>query len=184
MSLDLATQLDLGSDTWSQLSDLVRRHRAALVAVARGQGLGPEDALECVQDALCTWLVQRRREPQPAHDAWLASLKWMVKNGARNGRRRHHRLRPHLPLDEVSEPRQPHANAEQLVDDAETLLRLQVCVAQLREVERAVVSLRLLEERSGEDVATLLGLTRAHVDVLVHRAKATLRVCMGSPSCG
>lgn len=181
MSLDLATQLDLGTDAWAQLSDLVRQHRAELVAVARGQGLGPEDALECVQDALCTWLVQRRREPQPAHDAWLASLKWMVKNGARNGRRRHHRLRPHLPLDEVVAP---HANAEQLVDAAETLLRLQVCVAQLREVERAVVSLRLLEERSGEDVAALLGLTRAHVDVLVHRAKATLRVCMGGASCG
>jgi len=184
MSLDLADPSSpLHSDAWQQLSDLVRRHRAELVAVARAQGLHPEEALECVQDALCTWLLQRRREPQPAHEAWLASLKLMVKNAARNGRRRHHRLRPHLPLDQVDELSQPRADAEQLAGAAETLLRLQVCVAQLREVERAVVSLRLLEERSGEDVAALLGLTRAHVDVLVHRAKATLRVCMGGASC-
>jgi RNA polymerase sigma-70 factor (ECF subfamily) len=41
-----------------------------------------------------------------------------------------------------------------------------------------VVTLRLLEERSGEDVAETLGLSRGYVDVLVHRAKAALRVCM------
>jgi DNA-directed RNA polymerase specialized sigma24 family protein len=46
------------------------------------------------------------------------------------------------------------------------------------DVERAVVMLRLLEERSGEDVAQTLALTRRHVDVLIHRAKASLRVCM------
>jgi len=38
--------------------------------------------------------------------------------------------------------------------------------------------LRLLEERAGEDVAAVLGITRGHVDVLLHRAKASLRECM------
>ena len=38
--------------------------------------------------------------------------------------------------------------------------------------------LRLLEERQGEDVAASLGISRGYVDVLVHRAKASLRVCM------
>ena len=36
----------------------------------------------------------------------------------------------------------------------------------------------MLEERPGEDVAAALGLSRGHVDVLLHRAKASLRVCM------
>ncbi len=62
-----------------------------------------------------------------------------------------------------------------------------MCVTELCGVQRAVVTLRLLEERSGEDVAESLGLTRGHVDVLVHRAKQALRVCMrglidGSPT--
>ena len=180
----MQAQLSTGpmSDPFQELSELVLRHRAALVRVAAGQGLSPEDALECVQDALCTWLAQRQRAPEPAHGEWLATLKHMVKNAARNGRRRHHRLRPHLAIDdEALSKREP--DAEQLVASAESALRLKVCVAQLREVERAVVTLRLLEEHSGEDVAAMLGLSRAHVDVLVHRAKATLRVCMGIESC-
>ena len=38
--------------------------------------------------------------------------------------------------------------------------------------------LRLLEEQPGEDVAASLGISRGYVDVLLHRAKASLRVCM------
>ena len=68
--------------------------------------------------------------------------------------------------------------AEELLGHAEEVVRLHACVSELCGVQRAVVTLRLLEERSGEDVADALGLTRAHVDVLVHRAKGALRVCM------
>jgi RNA polymerase sigma-70 factor (ECF subfamily) len=107
----------------------------------------------------------------------------MVRNSARNWRRRHRRLKPHTEVDAEVALASADANAEELLETAEDQLRLQVCVAELRDVERAVVSLRLLEERSGEDVARALGLSRAHVDVLVHRAKATLRVCMRAPNC-
>jgi RNA polymerase sigma-70 factor, ECF subfamily len=169
------------SDAWQALSQLVRERRAALVRVAVREGLRPEEALECVQDALCTWLAQRGAEV-PAQATWIATLKHMVRNAARNGRRRHYRLRPHLPIDD-SALADTQRGAELLLEAAETSLRLKVCVAQLREVERAVVTLRLLEEQSGEDVARTLGLSRSHVDVLVHRAKATLRVCMGAETC-
>ena len=69
-------------------------------------------------------------------------------------------------------------NAEALLSHAEDVVRLRACVAELCSIQRAVITLRLLEERSGEDVAEQLGITRKHVDVLVHRAKASLRVCM------
>jgi RNA polymerase sigma-70 factor, ECF subfamily len=172
------------NDAWLELGALVREQRAALVRVAVREGLRPEEALECVQDALCTWLSRGQREA-PARELVIAQLKHMVRNTARNGRRRHFRLRPHLPLDDASVADQSaHAHAaELLLDAAETSLRLRVCVAQLREVERAVVTLRLLEEHSGEDVARMLGLSRSHVDVLVHRAKLTLRACMDVDSC-
>jgi RNA polymerase sigma-70 factor (ECF subfamily) len=170
------------NDAWLALGELVHEQRATLVRVAVREGLRPEEALECVQDALCTWLSRRPAE-QPARALWIAQLKHMVRNAARNGRRRHFRLRPHLAIDDASVADQSTDDAEQLLDAAETSLRLQVCVSQLREVERAVVTLRLLEEHSGEDVARMLGLSRSHVDVLVHRAKLTLRVCMGVESC-
>jgi RNA polymerase sigma-70 factor (ECF subfamily) len=168
-------------DAWQALGDLVREQRAALVRVAVREGLHPEEALECVQDALCAWLARHGAEI-PAQQAWIATLKHMVRNGARNGRRRHFRLRPHLPIDDAALA-DGAQGSESLLEAAETSLRLKACVAQLREVERAVVTLRLLEEHSGEDVARMLGLSRSHVDVLVHRAKATLRVCMGEGSC-
>jgi RNA polymerase sigma-70 factor (ECF subfamily) len=173
----------LEPDPLRQLSRLLRTERSGLVAIASREGLRAAEALECVQDALCTWLARRQREPELAQSASLASLKLIVKNAARNGRRRHHRLKPHAPFDADRELPADARNAEQLLDAAETSLRLSVCVRELREVERAVVTLRLLEERSGEDVAALLGLSRAHVDVMVHRAKATLRACMRAPDC-
>lgn len=166
------------ADPWQILSALVLQHRAALVRVATREGLRADEALECVQEALCTWLVELQRDARPAHGEWLAALKHRVRNAARNGRRRHHRLRAHVPIDEESALRAATQDAEEIVAQVEDTLRLKVCVAQLREVERAVVTLRLLEERSGEDVAEELGLSRSHVDVLVHRAKGTLRACM------
>jgi RNA polymerase sigma-70 factor, ECF subfamily len=170
-------------DPFEQLSTVVREERAALLAVAVREGLSAEEGLECVQDALCAWLIQSQREPPGPSELLAASLKHRVRNVARNARRRHHRLKPHRSLDPSHEPIAASADAEQLLGVAESSLRLKVCFAELRDVERAVITLRLLEERSGEDVALALGLSRAHVDVLVHRAKATLRVCMLAPEC-
>lgn len=151
----------------------MRQERAALAGVARAEGLRPEDALECVQDALCTFLSS----PPTEHDA-RATLRTMVRNAARNARRRHHRALPHLPIEPDAEPPATVADAESLLAHAEDVVRLQACVAELCSIQRAVVMLRLLDEQSGEDVAVALGVTRGHLDVLVHRAKAALRVCM------
>jgi len=56
--------------------------------------------------------------------------------------------------------------------------RLRACVSELCEIQRAVVTLRMLDERPGEDVAMVLGISRGHVAVLLHRAKRALRACM------
>lgn len=150
---------------------LLSRDRGALIAVARAEGLTAEESLECVQDALITFLS--RDEPDHA----LATVKTIVRNAARNHRRLHHRALPHVPLDEETTAGDD-VDAEHLLSHAEDVVRLRLCVSSLCSVQRAVVTLRLLEERSGEDVAIALGLSRGHVDVLVHRAKAALRVCM------
>ena len=163
-------------DPLEHLGDLVRAHRRELLGVARGEGLGPEEALESVQDALATFMA-RRAEPAD-HD--LASLKAMTRNAARNARRRHRLQRPHQPLVDDETPLDA-ATAEDLLGHAEDVVRLRACVAELCGVQRAVILLRFLEERSGEDVAEALDLSRAHVDVLVHRAKQALRACMRAP---
>lgn len=167
-----------GPDVLGILSDLARSGRAELVRTARREGAGPEDAVEAVQDALCTFLQLSQKKETPADASqWPAYLAGIVRNVARNKRRRHHLARPHEDVDTLPVPSDA-SSAEKLVAEAEEHVRLRACVDQLCETQKAVVMLRLLEERPGEDVAESLGISRGYVDVLLHRAKASLRVCM------
>jgi RNA polymerase sigma-70 factor (ECF subfamily) len=159
-------------DPLDRLSQLVREQRSALAAVARAEGLSAEDAVDCLQEALSTFLDRLDRPPEN----WTASLTLMVKNAARNRRRRHHLARPHRSLEDHDVSDAP--TAEDLIARAEETVRLRACVAGLCEIQRAVVTLRMLEEQPGEDVARALGISAGHVAVLLHRAKAALRACM------
>lgn len=164
-------------DFLDALSAVVRTERVRLVRVATRQGVSGQDALECVQDALCTFLGMGRLGKLTAPpDKWAALLAGIVRNAARNRRRRHEVARPHTAQADERPSDLPAAD-EVLIRSKEHL-RLRVCVAELCEVQRAVIMLRLLEEQPGEDVAQSLGISRGHVDVLTHRAKASLRACM------
>jgi RNA polymerase sigma-70 factor (ECF subfamily) len=75
-------------------------------------------------------------------------------------------------------------SVEELVAAAEDHVRLSDCMGTLADVPRAVVTLRMLDEVPGEDVARQLGITPGHVAVLLHRAKASLLACMtAEPPC-
>jgi RNA polymerase sigma-70 factor (ECF subfamily) len=169
---------NLQDDVLSALDRVVREQRASLTRLARREGLGAEDALDCVHDALCTFLQMALRGDLPEDVAEHAPLlAGIVRNGARNKRRRHHLSRPHDAIDAI-DPGGDGLSTETLVAHAEECVRLRGCVDRLCKTQRTVVMMRLLEERDGEDVAATLGITRGYVDVLVHRAKASLRVCM------
>jgi RNA polymerase sigma-70 factor (ECF subfamily) len=169
-------------DPVEALTDLIRAQRGMLVRVARREGLSPEDAVEVAQEALSTFLqiIQRGEAPVKSVE-WPAFVTTIAKNAARNRRRRHHVAAPHQSIDTdngsvafVDES----PSAEDLLAEAEEHVRLRACVERLCGTQKSVVMLRLLEERAGEDVAAVLGITRGHVDVLLHRAKASLRECM------
>jgi RNA polymerase sigma-70 factor (ECF subfamily) len=165
-------------DPLEALTDVVKSERAALAGIARKSGASAEDAVECVQDALCTLLSKvQRGELVVDKDAWRPLLATMVTNAVRNRRRRHDRALPHDDVD-VAAPAADAPRADDLLANAEDQVRLRACIAELCEVQRSVVMLRLLGEEPGEDVAAALGITRGHVDVLAHRAKANLKVCM------
>jgi RNA polymerase sigma-70 factor (ECF subfamily) len=165
-------------DVLDLVGRLARDDRVALAGLARQAGLSAEDALDCVHDALCKLLElgQRGELPPPPLDR-ASFLAGMVVNAARNRRRRHEVSRPHEPADAVAAG-DDRPSTEALLAHAEDCVRLRGCMARLCEKHRTVVMMRLLEERPGEDVASALGLSRGHVDVLLHRAKASLRVCM------
>lgn len=164
-------------DFLDALTTVVRSERARLVRIAASQGLSPQDALECVQDALCKFLrLEKLGELAAPKDEWGPLLGGITRNAARNWRRRHAVARPHEPSADQAPSGLPAA--DEVLACAEAHLRLRACVAELCEIQRSVVLLRLLDERPGEDVAAALGISRGYVDVLMHRAKAALRACM------
>lgn len=170
--------VDPENDALAALDRVVRSQRVPLARMARREGLGPEDALDCVHDAYCSFLRLGLEGKLPADEAGHAPLlAGMVRNAARNKRRRHHLAQPHEALEGAG-PGDGAPSVETLVAHAEECVRLRGCMDRLCKTQRTVVMMRLLDERPGDDVAAALGLTRGYVDVVLHRAKASLRVCM------
>jgi RNA polymerase sigma-70 factor, ECF subfamily len=164
----------------SWVGRLVHDHRGHLVAVARGEGLGPEEAFDAVQEAFHTFLtLPAARTLVDARDDSRNLLVAVTRNLARNRRRLAALARPHDSDPNALESLPaPTASVEELLSAAEDQVRLRGCVASLGEMQRAVVTLRMLDEIDGEDVAGTLGITPGHVAVLLHRAKANLLACM------
>lgn len=157
---------------------LARDHAGRLVAVARREGLRGDDALDAVQEAFGVLLARPERDALQHRDEDAARLLTaIVKNAARNLRRRHHRALPHRELaeDDVVDPA---PTPERTLADAATAEQLAGCVAGLSELHRSIVTLRVLEEVSTDDAARTLGLTPGHVAVLLHRARKQLEHCM------
>jgi RNA polymerase sigma-70 factor (ECF subfamily) len=109
----------------------------------------------------------------PSDDA-ARLLSTITRNAARNLRRRHHRARPHVELDDLDGGDRPDVVAER----AEITAQLVGCMAKLGETHRHVITLRVLEELSGHEAAEALGVTPNHVNVLLHRARKELERCM------
>jgi len=152
------------------IAGLARDHAARLAYVARREGATAIDALDLVQDAFHTLL--RRPEADSLRDrpdeaARLLSV--IVRNAARNARRRHHRSRPHEDVELAAFTPPPDVLAQE---------RLGRCMAKLGEVHRHVITLRVLEEWTGDEAARELGVTPGHVAVLLHRARKQLAECM------
>lgn len=170
------------NDPLKSISNLIRRGRSDLVRLARAEGVSPEDAVDCLQEGLCTFLDAAGRGGLPeAETEQTGVLAGMVRNAARNRRRRHFRSKEHDSIDNHPLVAEDTVAADDRIARAEQHVRLHECVEELCEIQKAVVTLRMLEEQPGEDVAVALGITAGYVAVLLHRAKVALRVCMTRP---
>jgi RNA polymerase sigma-70 factor (ECF subfamily) len=161
------------------VSELARVHSRGLAAAARKEGLGAEDALDAVQEAFQTFLVlpqARSLVEVPKDSASLLGV--LVRNAARNMRRRHHRAIPHGPLEDEPTLAAGEISVDEAIERAEEHVRLLGCVNHLAEMQRQVVRLRMLQELSGLETAEQLGLAPGRVAVLLHRAKKALLECL------
>lgn len=174
-----ARQAPGGPEFEGWVTKLVHAHRGHLVAVARREGLAGEDAFDAAQEAFTAFLILPGAQELVGSDWAEHTLVALVRNIARNARRLHVHARPHVSDGEaVAALEDGEPAADERLARAEDRGRLARCVGRLGEVQRAVVTLRMLDDLPGEDVARTLGLKPGHVAVLLHRAKASLRDCM------
>jgi len=160
---------------------LVHRHRARLARVVRREGVRAEDALDCVQEAFLGFLtLPQARLLVGLQDDSTRLLTILARNIARNRRRRHDYVKPHI-VDDAAFLGLPSdaPSADHVIAMAEQYALTLGCMTTLSDVQRAVVNLRLVDAVPGENVARQLGTTPAHVGVLLFRAKRDLRRCLG-----
>lgn len=175
-----AVGAELEFSAW--VGQLVVKHRAALVKASTAEGLLAEEALDAVQEAFETFLTRPewRSLPRDSPDA-LKLLLTLVKNHARNARRKH--SRKDEGMDAVTGNAEIDHARKQLDDlmvEAEEHLQLTGCISTLKEVQQTVVTARFFEGASGLDVAQELGLSAGNVAVILHRARESLRQCLES----
>jgi RNA polymerase sigma-70 factor (ECF subfamily) len=165
------------------VSDLARTHTRPLSAVARAEGLSADDALDAVQEAFQTFLaLPEARALVGDEQGSRRLLSGVVRNVARNMRRRAFRRLPHDEIGDGVQVADDVPGVDELLARVDDEIRLMGCVAQLSDVPQRVVRLRMLEELSGEDVARELGLRPDHVATLLYRAKKDLFRCVVSAS--
>jgi RNA polymerase sigma-70 factor (ECF subfamily) len=163
---------------------LVLAHRVELSRVAHHEGLGPEDGFDAVQEAFQTFITLPEAaalvdEPEQSRKLLVA----LTRNVARNRRRLHASAKTHVTDAAVLDGLPADvASVQETIEAAEEHVRLAGCMLTLAEVPRAVVTLRMLDDLPGEDVARILGVSPGHVAVLLHRAKSRLLTCM--TTCG
>jgi RNA polymerase sigma-70 factor (ECF subfamily) len=181
-------------------ADLVERHSAAMLRIARQYVPSSAIAEEVVQE---TWLgVLRgldRFEDSTSLKAWIFRI---LATTARTRGGRERRSVPYstlasapgasvdssrfLPADDPEWPGHWAAPPPSLGSFAEALLDpelaavLESSIADLPELERLVVTLRDAEGWSAEDVCELLGLSEGHQRVLLHRGRSRVRSALES----
>jgi RNA polymerase sigma factor (sigma-70 family) len=164
-----------GFTVW--VAEMVHRHRGRLLSYARRRGLAPEDALDVVQDSFASFLTlpQAQSIARVGDDA-IKLLTVIARHNILNLRRKRATRETGLDMNEL--PASPDTEShEQLLGRAEELTRVYGCLLRMNRLQRAAILLSTLDDRPGEDVSDILGVSPGHLRVLLHRARAHVRAC-------
>lgn len=159
-----------------QFLDLINGNRPRILKVCRVYAWNTADRDDLYQEILFQiWRALPGLKQDTHANTWLyriainTSISFVRKRVARGG--------PAVPLDH--EQLTHRIESRQTGDDGmeEQLARLYDAIAQLNEVEKALVTL-FLEDFSYEEMAEVLGLGASNVGVMLHRAKKKLFTLM------
>ncbi len=154
-------------------------HLVWLVRAARGLGFSPSDAEDLAQSAVSTFLdVMPRFEGRSSLRTFLFGIM----------RRKAAELRRHVKRIELTEAlsdvRGALADGEAQLESAELGRTINECIGELPPKQRDAARLRFMDERETEDAGRELGVSANYFGVLINRARAHLRDCIGAHGFG
>ncbi len=147
---------------------------AWLRRAARGLGFTSADAEDLVQMVAATFIeVMPRFEGRSSLRTFLFGiLRRKAAEMRRVARRISYDEQMHLASDiGDGEARLANAQLGRLIED---------CIGELPAKQRAAAHLRLVQERPSDDVGRQLGVSANYLGVLINRARAHLRDCVGA----
>jgi len=152
---------------------LVSRYTAIVRAIALRFTGNSADADEITQDAfLSVWNNAGHYDPARASfSTWLYRI---TANRCMDTLRRR-RLWSWIGLDAAGDPAAPEPSAEESLGQRETLALVRQDILDLPERQRMALILVVTAERSAQDVAEILGVSRGAAEQLIVRARHALR---------
>jgi RNA polymerase sigma-70 factor (ECF subfamily) len=171
---DLADRIGLGNADPVAEAELFRRMAPRIRLYGLRHLRDPHAADDLVQQVIITTLealrAGRLRESSKLASFVLGTCRMTVLDLRRNTQRKQGILdRFGTDMLAPAPASTPDLDREQLTH----------CLQQLKERERAVVTMTFYDEQAGADVARFLGVSEANVRVIRHRAIHQLRGCMG-----
>jgi RNA polymerase sigma-70 factor (ECF subfamily) len=152
------------------LEALVREHSRLVFKVALAAVHNSHDAEDIVQEVFLRVLRSKGRLGEIADmRAWLARIAWNVANDRRRGER------DMQDIEQVAEPRSAAASPEHSAERQEMAEVVARMVAALPRELRDPLVLSTMEEMSGVEVASVLGIPEAAVRSRVFRARQILK---------
>ncbi len=160
----------MSTDTKESFGVLLEQHRGIVLKIARTYAYDTDDRADLAQEiAAQLWRAYPRYDPERAFSTWMYRIALNVAiSFVRNDRRRE---RQAVPLDE-----ELHDLAGDGADhEREQHIRvLRRFIAQLPPLDRALMLL-YLEERSGREIAEVLGISESNVTTKLGRLKQRIR---------
>ena len=156
--------------------DLINENRPRILKVCRVYAWSAADRDDLYQEILFQiWRGLPGLKQDTHANTWLyriainTSISFVRRRSARGG--------PAVPLDHQQLTHNIESRQTRDVGAEDQLARLYDAIAQLNEVEKALVTL-FLEDLSYEEMAAVLGLSASNVGVMLHRAKKKLLTLM------
>ena len=179
---DLVALLRAGDE--EAISQLVEQWSPIMFRLARSFVASPQSAEDVVQEAWLGMLSGLARfEGRSSLRTWTFTI---LVNRARTRGAREARTLPRSPLEDAAEEptrtwfslAQRDNTPESAVLSREILLQLDRAISVLPPRQRQVVTMREISGMSAEEVCAALGISAANQRVLLHRARAALRVAL------